>query len=526
MSLRFIIGTICYFTISFTTLANDWVYVVTQGDSLWNISEKHLIDIDKYKEIQALNNIRQPRKMQPGTKLRIPLSWLKQNAAPVIVLSLKGTATLIRAGVSIPVTSQTTFELGDEIRVTQNSYVSLLFADGTRLLLTQASHLKFDHLSAYGTTGMVDTRVHIEKGKLQVKAAKQEGAGSRFNVKSGTAITAVRGTEFRVGQFGSTNEPSTGIEVTEGAVSVANGSQEIDVPAGYAVKVDKDISKPIQLLPAPLSPSNLYITKPTDMAVAWQQVAGADSYEIILSNLKHETLTIFNTSQTVIELPDLDDGKYIAEISAFDKNSIQGMSTTVTLEVNRYPTPPKSLTSKTTMVNSLGVLSWNAQSQRNKVKLQIAIDSKFKKLIFETTIDDTQFELESKLQAGKYFWRIALQGADGQWGPYSDIAELNIASRFIKPKLSGYINGSQVTLNFGKVMQESSQMVVEIANNERFNNAKTIKTKKDFIATPIDSSARVMFFRARLESTSTNEKGSWSESCRVKVKANLVICEI
>ena len=48
------------------------VYVVKRGDTLWVIAGRLLGDSNRWREIAEINNIRNPRTLQIGTKLQIP----------------------------------------------------------------------------------------------------------------------------------------------------------------------------------------------------------------------------------------------------------------------------------------------------------------------------------------------------------------------------------------------------------------------------------------------------------------------
>ena len=47
-------------------------YVVQKGDSLWRIAEKTLGDGRRWKELAALNNVRNPDLIRPGQVIRLP----------------------------------------------------------------------------------------------------------------------------------------------------------------------------------------------------------------------------------------------------------------------------------------------------------------------------------------------------------------------------------------------------------------------------------------------------------------------
>lgn len=48
------------------------VYVVRKGDTLWRIAQTHLGNPRRWPEIANMNGIRDPRKLQIGTRLRLP----------------------------------------------------------------------------------------------------------------------------------------------------------------------------------------------------------------------------------------------------------------------------------------------------------------------------------------------------------------------------------------------------------------------------------------------------------------------
>ena len=47
-------------------------YTIRQGDSLADIARRHLSDVRRWREIVALNGLRDPHKIRPGTRIRLP----------------------------------------------------------------------------------------------------------------------------------------------------------------------------------------------------------------------------------------------------------------------------------------------------------------------------------------------------------------------------------------------------------------------------------------------------------------------
>lgn len=47
-------------------------YVVKKGDTLWDLADRNLGSGTRWREIAKLNGIKNPRRLQIGTKLKIP----------------------------------------------------------------------------------------------------------------------------------------------------------------------------------------------------------------------------------------------------------------------------------------------------------------------------------------------------------------------------------------------------------------------------------------------------------------------
>ena len=185
--------------VAFPATAADWIYTVVDGDNLWDVSTRYLDTTLRYEQLRRLNNIERPRRMQPGTRIRVPMKWIRSNPARAMVAAIGGQATLMRqdgsqedldaAGAAIG--------LGDRLRTAAESSVAVRFADGSMVTLYEDSEMLFDHLSAHGETGMVDSRLRLIEGRLDTRVKPAVGPGSRFEIHTPSAISAVRGTAYR-----------------------------------------------------------------------------------------------------------------------------------------------------------------------------------------------------------------------------------------------------------------------------------------------------------------------------------------
>ena len=84
--------------LSLPATAADWIYTVVEGDNLWDLSEKHLDSELRFEQVRRLNNVEFPKRMQPGTRLRIPMKWIRSNPVPARIGAIRGEVELVRSG--------------------------------------------------------------------------------------------------------------------------------------------------------------------------------------------------------------------------------------------------------------------------------------------------------------------------------------------------------------------------------------------------------------------------------------------
>ena len=65
-----------------------WEYTFRPGDTIWDIAKKYTTSVNNWDEIQNINLIRlgADRKIRPGTRIVIPVSMLKLQPTPALVI--------------------------------------------------------------------------------------------------------------------------------------------------------------------------------------------------------------------------------------------------------------------------------------------------------------------------------------------------------------------------------------------------------------------------------------------------------
>lgn len=417
---------ICNLIVSPTLHANDWIYTIRPGDTLWHVSERYLKDASYYRRIQNHNNIQSPRDLDPGTQLRIPIAWLKLEPAPVKVLHVRGQVEVIRAadGTSHPLRAGDTLRIGDQIQTGHDSSASVQFADGSILAALSNVRLSFDTLKAYGKTGMVDTRLRLQRGNVENNVQPFRGPGSRFEIHTPAAVTAVRGTRFRISA--EHDRPIMRTEVEDGEVTVSGAGTTRIVPAGYGTiaEAGKPPEPPRVLLPAAdLTGLPRRIAR-WPVRLVWPAVANARAYRIQVwrgTNISAQLADATNNKPSY-ELAQLSAGKYSLRIRAVDEFGLEGQNAEHRFSVAAYTKPPKLVQpgNGDKIAETRPKLQWEGMEDAQGCHIQLARDPYFQKPLITQDLPTTgTYQPTFELTAGKYYWRVAARNAQGELGPFA-----------------------------------------------------------------------------------------------------------
>lgn len=308
-----------------------WEYTFRPGDSLWKIAEKYTTSINNWGELLRINSIEdaEDRTLLPGTRISIPVSMLKLQPAPALVVAVNGAPYVVRAdGEQAKLTVGIELYNGDRVVTGDRQSLRMQFADKSELQVLPNSEVVLDKLSQFEQTGMVDTRIRLNSGRVNTWVEKQK-PGNRYEIKTPAAITAVRGTNFRLS---SDDSQISRTEVTEGFVAVSAGDSEKDIEDGFGIvaEQDKPLPDPIKLLPPPRISDNLSVDK-SKLQVSWMNLAGAESYRYQLAtDEKFDQVTIYgSTRENEIRLDELLPGQYFLRVRGVDQYKLEGMDSTI-----------------------------------------------------------------------------------------------------------------------------------------------------------------------------------------------------
>jgi len=500
-----------------------WVYVVTNGDSLWNISSKFLTSIDYYSQLQQLNNIKYPKRMKPGSVIRIPMAWIKHTPASAQISFLKGDNQFLRNKILSPLTSSTQLVLGDEIRTGDNGSATVVFADGSEMVLFKNTIVAFDHLSIYGKTGMVDTRVRVIQGKVETNAQKNKGPGSRLDISTPSAISSVRGTVYRVSNTG---ENISTVEVIEGSVAVAGEkpNNTISVATGQGTRIEKgeEPTKPVALLAPPtITTTQTFFDKPAE--IQWVKNIKAEKYNLQVSDKRNFKSILWSqsTSATSMVLAKLNDGVYFYRITAIDTLGIEGLPAVKKLTLNLAPSAPKLIHTPEKILgdNKLSTLEWNASiDDADRYQIEIAKDKQFTQTVVNKTTTATRLPLSETLAFGDYFWRVSSikdinKGIDK--GPASDVLAFNWKTILTAPTCKAEVDSESDSNTVSVIwspIKSNQTAIIQIAQDAEFTKITETYQFDANTSTIQFNSAEEVFVRCKLSLNNTNIESQWSDT--------------
>jgi len=410
--------------------ADDWVYTAREGDTLSGLAGTYTQWRGYWREMQVLNHIADPRKLPTGSKIRIPVDWLRFEPAPARVMQTHGDCEVLPANTDTPQPAQEGMALhgGDRVRTGPEGNMSLAFADGSTLLVRAGSLLALDSLSLFRPGTLVDMRLRLQQGAVDSKVVPAPaGIAPRFRIVTPAAVAAVRGTDFRVG---AATEGSEGMrnETLKGSVEVAGAGGRRAVPAGFGVAAQANQAPPAtrKLLAPPDLAGLPAVVEALPVAFAWPHRSDETAYRAqIAPNARFETLLADRRSPVAdAELGSLPDGDYALRVRGIDAAGLEGFDAIHAFKVNARPEPPYAVAPEEAGEVPTGRprFLWAIPDEAQRYHLQLSSSADFTRPLRDfPAIIATSLDLDQELPPGRYFWRIASIDAQGDHGPYGEV---------------------------------------------------------------------------------------------------------
>jgi hypothetical protein len=402
---------------------------VQRGDTLIGL----LREGADWRPVQRDNRIADPKRLRPGSLIRIPAYLLREQPTVAEVVHAYGDVTVTRASTltPLPLVGGATLAAGDVVRTAAQSSATLRFADGSRVLVRPDSELKIERL-AQSRAG-ASTTLRLERGGADsvVPPAAPASPPSRYEMRTPQSHLGVRGTEFRT----VTDEGTTRLEVLEGRVGARRGdapaqnamrrvaTAESVVGAGFgAFAAAGGMTPPRPLPEAPQLTGLPERVERMPLRLAWQdQTARVRAQVFTLEQPPRLVLDgVFDAAQARWS-EDIPDGRYELRVRAIASDGMEGRDARAAFTLKARPEPPfiaAPAPGARTIDDSVR-LAWTRNAAAARVRLQVADTPDFAQPRIDR-VDLDAAEIDVDVPLGTYHWRVASIRANGEQGPFSD----------------------------------------------------------------------------------------------------------
>ena len=423
----------------------EWTYTVRPGDNLWELAQRFCGSFQHTRELARHNRLADPADLRAGDRIQVPVSCLVKQPAGATVVTSDGDAQLVRAGQASALQASAAISMGDIVR-TNDGFVVVQFADGSRLTIRPGSEVSFVLISAFGETGMVDTLVRVTRGRVQ-HAVEPGSRGSRHRIATPVGIAAVRGTVYRVGVGGA---DSATVATTEGEVEFEDATaQKTGLPAGTGVVASTSGAVKEDLLPAPSLAGG---RQAASKALTWPPVVDAVGYRVTASQ-QGVPVAEFVTNDAALE-PGLSNGMYLIAVRAIAASGLEG------LEASReyvLADPPRNLAA--TVEGRDVRFSWSSDDGGKTALAYRAGGGAWQQA------DVQGSEHRINLPPGAYEWRV---GADQQWSATAQVVIKPGAVQAVAVARDARRSPLQVTWS-EPAGEQADQYFVEVSRDASFS---------------------------------------------------------
>ena len=390
------------------------LYVVKPGDTLIGLASAYLNRPSDYLQVQRANQIARPRALRIGSTLRIDPNLLKSTPIDARLSSVNGAVLIETSGQRAPARAGMALVEGQRVITGPDAFATFEMADDSRMTLPSNTSVRIDRMRQIILNNAPQRVFQMDQGRGTISATPNATPGAKFEVRTPVSISAVRGTEFRVGQDPTGAHAQT--EVLKGAVAVdlasAATSDGPPVPAGFGVSATPaGVSAPVALLPAPKLGEGGQRQGDKVVRFSVEPVNGAALYRLVLSRDAGfvEVFAEQDRQAPAAEFGEIANGTYFVRLTALDAGGLEGLPADYSfdrdLDVLEPGAPPSAQVSGK---HRNFLFRWSAAGDGvRSYRFQLFAGSDpVSPIIDQPGLSDPQLTL-TDLPAGTYGWRVS-----------------------------------------------------------------------------------------------------------------------
>jgi hypothetical protein len=385
------------------------VYLVKSHDTFYDLAGQYFVSRAAYEEVRRANHIGNVRRLKVGLQIRIPERLLRSTPVEGVLGAYRGQVTLAAGGLPLPLAVGQPIREGEVIATAGNSFARVDLPDGSRLAVPSQSRVRITALRRILLTGAVERQVSVEAGRSESIVTPMTNPVDSYIVRTPVSVSAVRGTDFRVGYTPDSRVASIG--VVEGSVAVegASGGSAL-VPARFGVNTGG--AGPMAPMPLLAAPKLLRAGRTQDeprLAFDIDPEPGAKAYRAQLAT-DGGFLDLFSETTTDgphIAFDGLPDGTYFIRLTAIDASGLEGLPATYTVERELNTLEPGQPRPTGAAGDRRFLFRWETSGKGQRTfRFQIARDEDMNRpMIDESGLKDPQITI-ANLPAGTYHWRV------------------------------------------------------------------------------------------------------------------------
>lgn len=397
-------------------------YVVKPGDTLIGLGQAYLNRPSDYRRVQKANGVQEPRRLRPGSRLNIDPNLLKSTPIAATLSAFTGPVQIETNGQRIPARVGMPLSEGQWIITGPGAFATFELEDASRITLPSNTRVRIAKLRQVLINNAPQRVFQLEQGKGTISATPTPTPGARFEVRTPVSVSAVRGTEFRVGA--SADKAQT--EVLKGAVGVDVGASPTDgapIQAGFGVSASASgVGAPVELLPAPKLGAGGQTQSEALVRFSLEPVEGAASYRLLLARdagfidvFAEATTQTTSQRNPIADFGQIANGTYFVRLTAVDPGGLEGFPADYSFDrdLDTLDTAPPSDSREGKHRKFLFRWSSSGDGVRNYRFQMFAEGDTKTPVVDQPGLIEPQLTL-TDLPAGAYAWRVtALRFKDG-----------------------------------------------------------------------------------------------------------------
>ncbi|MEO1044300.1 MAG: FecR domain-containing protein [Pseudomonadota bacterium] len=380
-------------------------YTVEPGDTLIDLARDYFRQPQDYRAVQKLNRIANPRRIPVGMILTIPYDLLKYRQETAQVAAFRGMARISAdgQGARMPELNQTISE-GTGLATGAASSLSLAVSDGSILTMPSNSVMRITRLRRIILTDSLDFEYALDKGALRSIAAPARNSEDRFRVRTPSAVSAVRGTDFRTRFDDGANRSFA--ELVEGGLDVsASSGDSARLEPGFGATIGAAGLNTEPLLTAPEVAQGSGIQRDPQLTFRVDTLPSASAYRLQIARDSSfiDIVEDVQSDGTSFTLDALEDGNYFAKFTAIAASGLEGLPANIAFRRRL-----NSVSGSAGPSDDGFLFRWLALgSGERRYRLQIFADNDAAQapIVDEAGLVESGISL-SDLPAGEYRWRV------------------------------------------------------------------------------------------------------------------------